>query len=60
VGRSNVRSGSARRMNCKGVRPGDPLLEGEDLSERGLCPPGVIRENDGTNGRIGSGVRGGV
>jgi len=51
------RSGSARRMNCKGVR-GEPLVEGEDLMERGLCPLGVIREKVGTNGRDGSGVRG--
>lgn len=35
AGRSNEMSGSARRMNCIGVS-GDPLVEGDDLSERGL------------------------
>lgn len=57
TGRSNEMSVSARRINCIGVR-GDPFVEGGDLSERGLCPPGVINRKVGTNGTVGSGVRG--
>lgn len=45
-------------MNCKGVK-GDPLAEGDDLMDCGLCPLGVKREKDGTKGSFGSGVRGG-
>ena len=51
-------SGSARLIYCKGVK-GEPWIEGDDLSERGLWPLGVISENDGLNGKVGSGVRGG-
>jgi len=57
AGRRRDKSTSARRMNCKGVR-GEPLVEGEDLSERGLCPLGVTSEKDGKKGCVGSGVRG--
>jgi hypothetical protein len=49
AGRRRERSTSARRMNCKGVS-GEPLVEGEDFSERGLCPLGVTSEKDGTKG----------
>jgi len=42
-------------MNCIGIR-GDPV-EGVERNERGLCPLGVNKENEGT---VGSGVRGGV
>jgi hypothetical protein len=58
AGRRSEESGSARLMNCKGVK-GDPLVEGDDLMDCGLCPLGVKREKDGTKGTFGSGVRGG-
>jgi len=59
AGRKRDRSTSARRINCKGVS-GEPLVDGEDFSECGLCPLGVTSENDGKRGCVGSGVRGGV
>jgi len=49
AGRRRERSTSARRINCKGVS-GEPLVEGEDFSERGVCPLGVTSEKDGTKG----------
>jgi len=58
TGRSKVLSGSARLIYCKGVK-GEPWTEGDDLRERGLWPLGVISENDGLKGKVGSGVRGG-
>lgn len=59
TGRSKILlSGSARLMYCKGVK-GEPCIEGDDLSERGLWPLGVIIENDGMKGKVRSGVRGG-
>jgi hypothetical protein len=59
TGRSKVLlSGSARLIYCKGVK-GEPWIEGDDLSERGLWPLGVISENDGMKGKVRSGVRGG-
>jgi len=59
TGRSNVASGSARRMNCSGVS-GEPFAEGDDAIDRGLCPVGVISEKVGTNEYFGSGVLGGT
>lgn len=47
TGRSKVLSPSAFRINCRGVS-GDPLVDGDDFMERGLCPFGVIREKEGT------------
>jgi len=59
TGRKN--SGSALRMNWNGVKvDGDPLTDGDDLSERGLLPLGVEMANEGTKGCVGSGVRGGA
>jgi len=54
---------SARLINWRGVNPGEPFADGElgtDFTERGLCPLGVERENEGTKGIVGSGVRGGT
>jgi hypothetical protein len=35
-GRMKEVSGSARRINCNGVN-GEPFVEGDDLTERGLA-----------------------
>ena len=51
-------SGSARRMNCSGVN-GEPLDDGVERRERGLCPEGVDRAKEGRKDPLGSGVRGG-
>ncbi len=59
AGRSRARSGpgSARRINCRGIK-GEVLRDwGEmDLIDLGLCPLGVTKEKDGTNDVVGSGV----
>ena len=52
-------SGSARRRNCSGVRPGEPfprLEPGEDLSDRGLWASGETMAKEGSS--PGSGVCG--
>ena len=52
-------SGSARRRNCSGVRPGEPfprLEPGEDLSDRGLWASGETMAKEGST--PGSGVCG--
>lgn len=45
-------------MNCRGVN-GEPLVEGDDLTDCGLLLVGVERAKVGTKGNLGSGVRGG-
>lgn len=46
-------------MNCKAVSGEPRLLDcGDDLIDLGLRPLGVTSANEGTKGRVGSGVRG--